>query len=195
MGKSIVNIDTVRYIGTKGDMLEVIVDNELIDVRVGDLVYYNKEMAFYDGTRFVHMNKEDEKLVDKNGDEIKVGDYVSIRETVGVEYAHPFYGRVKSINYFIKPLEVAKYYGYKWLAIETVNCEDATFNPQSKEINVDDCEIEKVTYDDIKKLCVAELQHFIDVTKDNIKAQRRQLKFYKQKMLNLKRLKTFPRKD
>ena len=192
MSKSIFNIDRVNYIGKNGDTLEVIVDNELINVRVGDLVYYNKEMAFYDGTRFVHMNKEDEKLVDKNGDEIKVGDYVSIRETVGVEYAHPFYGRVKSINYFIKPLEVAKYYGYKWLAIETVNCEDATFNPQPTEINVDDCEIEKVTFDDIKKLCVAEQQHFIDVTKDNIKAQRRQLKFYKQKMLNLKRLKTFP---
>ena len=47
MGKAIVNIDTVRYIGTKGDMLEVIVDNELINVRVDDLVYYNKEMAFY----------------------------------------------------------------------------------------------------------------------------------------------------
>lgn len=192
MGKSIVNIDTVRYIGHNGDTLEVIVDNELINVRVGDLVYYNKEMAFYDGTRFVPMIKEDEKLVDKNDEEIKVGDYVSIRETVGIEYAHPFYGRVKSINYFIKPLEVAKYYGYKWLAIETVNCEDATFNPQSTEINVDDCEIEKVTFDDIKKLCVAEQQHFIDITKDNIKAQRRQLKFYKQKMLNLKRLKTFP---
>ena len=195
MGKSIVNIDTVRYIGHNGDTLEVIVDNELINVRVGDLVYYNKEMAFYDGTRFVPMIKEDEKLVDKNGDEIKVGDYVSIRETVSVEYAHPFYGRVKSINYFIKPLEVAKYSGYKWLAIETINCEDATFNPQSTEINADDCEIEKVTYDDIKKLCVSELQHFIDATKDNIKAQRRQLKFYKQKMLNLKRMKSFPSKD
>jgi hypothetical protein len=81
------------------------------------------------------------------------------------------------------------------LAIETINCEDATFNPQSTEINADDCEIKKVTYDDIKKLCVSELQHFIDVTKDNIKAQRRQLKFYKQKMLNLKRMKSFPSKD
>jgi hypothetical protein len=189
MGKAIVNIDTVRYIGTKGDMLEVIVDNELINVRVGDLVYYNKEMAFYDGTRFVHMNKEDEKLVDKNGDEIKVGDYVSIRETVGVEYAHPFYGRVKSIDSRVEPIIPS---AYKWLVIETVNCEEAIFNPRPTEIRLIDCEIEKVTFDDIKKLCVAEHQHFIDVTKDNIKAQRRQLKFYKQKMLNLKRMKTFP---
>jgi hypothetical protein len=104
MGKVIVNIDTVKYIGTKGDMLEVIVDNELINVRVGDLGYYNKEMAFYDGTRFVPMIKDDEKLVDKNGDEIKVGDYVSIRETVSVEYAHPFYGRVKSIDSRVEPI-------------------------------------------------------------------------------------------
>ena len=196
MSKSIFNIDRVNYIGKNGDTLEVVIGDKIYNVRVGDMVYYHDEMSFFDGARFVPIaQQEEEKLVDKNGEEIKEGDYVSVRETVGVDYAHPFYGRVKSINYFIKPLEVVKYSGYKWLAIETINCEDATFNPQSTEINADDCEIEKVTYDDIKKLCVSELQHFIDVTKDNIKAQRRQLKFYKQKMLNLKRMKSFPSKD
>ena len=85
MSKVIVNIDTVKYIGTKDDMLEVIVDNELINVRVGDLVYYNKEMAFYDGTRFVPMIKEDEKLVDKNGEEIKEGDYIAVYFNNGIK--------------------------------------------------------------------------------------------------------------
>jgi hypothetical protein len=96
---------------------------------------------------------------------------------------------VKSIDSRVGPIIFS---AHKWLVIETVNCEEAIFNPHPTEIRLGDCEIEKVTFDDVKKLCVTEQQHFIDVTKDNIKAQRRQLKYYKQKMLNLKRLKTFP---
>ena len=187
MSKSIFNIDRVNYIGKNGDTLEVIVDNELINVRVGDLVYYNKEMAFYDGTRFVSMIKEDEKLVDKNGEEIKEGDYIAAYFNDGIK---PYYGRLDAIENHIEPANCSV---YKSLVIKTVNLSEASFNHYPSTINTRSIyEIEKITFDDIKKLCVAEQQHFIDVTKDNIKTQRRQLKFYKQKMLNLKRLKTFP---
>jgi hypothetical protein len=192
MGKSIVNIDRVKYVGTKGDTLEVILnDNKLVNIRVGDLVYYHDEMSFFDGTKFVPMMKEDEKLVDKNGEEIKEGNYISVRKKIGVELAHPFYGRLKTVESHVTPVMTVE----KWLVIETVNCEEAIFNPRPTEIRLNDYEVEKVTFDDIKKLCIAEQQHFIDVTKDNIKAQRRQLKFYKQKMLNLKKMKIFQRKD
>ena len=188
MSKVIVNIDTVKYISTKGDMLEVIDnDNNLINIRISDIVYYNDEIAFYDGTRFVPIHQEDEKLVDKNGEEIKEGDYIAAYFNNGIK---PYYGRLDAIENHIEPTNCSV---YKSLVIKTVNLSEACFNYYSSTLNTRSIyEIEKITFDDIKKLCVTEQQHFIDVTKDNIKAQRKQLKYYKQKMLNLKRLKTFP---
>lgn len=167
-----------------GDMLEMYYNKDMVKLRLGDLIYHQDKISFYDGTQFVSMTPEEEHLVDKHGEEIKVGDYIAVYFSDGL---NPYYGRLEEIENKNTP-------SYRWLVIKTVNLSEAKFNYYPSTFKTQSIyEIEKITFDDIKKLCIAEKKRMIDATKDRIKSLRKQLNEYQHALLDVKHLKEFPK--
>lgn len=179
----------VKYIGLNGDVLEMYYNKDMVKFRLGDLIYHKDKTSFYDGTQFVSMTPEEEHLVDKHGEEVKVGDYIAVYFS---DTLSPYYGRLEEIENTLGPVNIPS---YRWLVIKlkTVNLSEAKFNYYPSTLQIQSIyEIEKITFDDIKKLCIAEKKRMIDATKNNIKSLRKQIQEYRHTLFDVKHLKEFP---
>jgi len=176
----------VKYM-VNGDMLKMYYNKDMIKFRLGDLIYHQDKTSFYDGTQFVSMTPEEERLVDKHGKEVKVGDYIAVYFSNRLS---PYYGRLEEIENKLEPVNIPS---YRWLVIKTVNLSEAKFNYYPSTLQTQSIyEIEKITFDDIKKLCIAEKKRMIDATKDKIKSLRKQIQEYRHTLFDVKHLKEFP---